>query len=133
MAAVFKTVYPYLADAMNLPMENVETALRYFLPLYLVAFFATAFFWRSFLVWKRTGINPYVLGQKDTAYDYAGFLFRLTFLACIGVVTLYALWPDGYQYLTPINWLQWPIMVYLGAVFIDGFAYLDPDCSGANG
>ena len=118
MKAVFKTAFPHLVGTMNLPVENLETALRYFLPLYLVAFFATAFCWRSFLVWKRTGVNPYVLGKKDTAHDYAGFLFRLTFLACMSVVTLYALWPEGYQYLAPIYWLQWPIMVYLGAVLL---------------
>jgi protein-S-isoprenylcysteine O-methyltransferase Ste14 len=94
------------------------TVLRYFLPLYLVAFFATAFVWRSFLVWKRTGINPYIPGNKDTAHDYAGFLFRLVFLACICVVTLYVLWTDGYQYLTPIYWLQLPVAVYLGTVLL---------------
>jgi protein-S-isoprenylcysteine O-methyltransferase Ste14 len=92
----------------------MATVLRYFLPLYLVIFFATAFLWRSFLVRKRTGINPYMLGNRDTAHGYAGFLFRLVFLACICIVTLYVLWTDGYQYLTPIYWLQLPIVVYLG-------------------
>ena len=96
----------------------MATVLRYFLPLYLVIFFATAFVWRSFLVWKRTGVNPYVLGNKDTAHDYAGFLFRLVFLACICVVTLYVLWTDGYQYLAPIYWLQLPIAVYLGTALL---------------
>jgi len=92
----------------------MATVLRYFLPLYLVIFFATAFLWRSFLVRKRTGVNPYMLGNRDTAHGYAGFLFRLVFLACICIVTLYVLWTDGYQYLTPIYWLQLPIVVYLG-------------------
>lgn len=55
-----------------------------------------------------------MLGNRDTAHGYAGFLFRLVFLACICIVTLYVLWTDGYQYLTPIYWLQLPIVVYLG-------------------
>ncbi len=30
MKAVFKTAWPYLADAMNLPVENVETAIPFY-------------------------------------------------------------------------------------------------------
>jgi protein-S-isoprenylcysteine O-methyltransferase Ste14 len=92
----------------------MATVLRYFLPLYLVTFIATAFVWRSLVVGKRTGINPYMLGNKDSAHGYAGFLFRLVFLACICIITLYVLWTDGYQYLTPIYWLQSQIVAYLG-------------------
>ena len=30
MTAVFKTAYPYLKDAMNLPVENLETAIPFY-------------------------------------------------------------------------------------------------------
>ena len=30
MKAVFKTAYPYLADAMNLPVENLEAAIPFY-------------------------------------------------------------------------------------------------------
>lgn len=30
MKAVFKTAYLYLADAMNLPVENVEAAIPFY-------------------------------------------------------------------------------------------------------
>lgn len=30
MRSVFKTAYPYLADAMNLPVENLEAALPFY-------------------------------------------------------------------------------------------------------
>ena len=30
MTAVFKTAYPYLEDAMNLPVENLETAIPFY-------------------------------------------------------------------------------------------------------
>jgi lactoylglutathione lyase len=30
MKAVFKTAWPYLADAMNLPVENVEAAIPFY-------------------------------------------------------------------------------------------------------
>ena len=31
--------------------------LKYFLLLYLVAYFGAAFFWRSLIAWEKTGIN----------------------------------------------------------------------------
>ena len=30
MKAVFKTAFPYLADAMSLPVENLETAIPFY-------------------------------------------------------------------------------------------------------
>lgn len=41
-------------------MKPVVTtnAAEILLPLYLVAYFGAAFFWRSFIGWKKTGINP---------------------------------------------------------------------------
>ena len=35
-------------------------SLRYFLPVYLLAYIIAAFFWRSYVVWKKTGVNPVV-------------------------------------------------------------------------
>ena len=96
----------------------MEKALRYFLLSYVVIYFATAFVLRSLLVQNRTGINPYIGGRKDTAHGYAAFLFRLIFIACLTVVSLYAFWPDGYSYLIPIPWLQSALVVDLGLVLL---------------
>ncbi len=92
----------------------MDSALRYFLPVYLVTYFATAFLWRSYRTWKATGRNPYALGKSDNAHDFIGRLFRLTAIAGLIVVGLYAFWPTGYQYLTPITWLRHSVLVYLG-------------------
>jgi hypothetical protein len=46
--------------------------LRYFLPLYLVAYVIAAFFFRSYVVWKKTGINPVVFKGSDSAHDFIG-------------------------------------------------------------
>lgn len=43
-------------------------ALRYSLPVYLLAYLAFAFFWRSFLVWKRTGVNPLLCSLSETQF-----------------------------------------------------------------
>ena len=81
-------------------------SVRYFLPLYLVAYFITAFFWRSYIVWKRSGINPVVFKSSDDAHDFIGRVFKLLFAVVVGVVVVYSFFPRAYQYLMPISWLD---------------------------
>lgn len=95
-----------------------ETALKVFLPLYFLAWFALAFAWRSYLTWKRTGRNPYRLGKSDNAHDFVGVLFRLTMAVSAGVVLLHSLSSKLYGYLAPIVWLQHPTLVMLGVVLL---------------
>lgn len=92
----------------------MEIILRYLLPAYLIAYLTFAFFWRSFLVWKRTGVNPYVLGKTDNAHDFVGLLFRLTLAAIVAVVMINAVSSQVYQYLTPIFWLERQALKHIG-------------------
>ena len=95
-----------------------ETALKIFLPLYFLVWFALAFAWRSYLTWKHTGRNPYRLGKSDNAHDFVGVLFRLTMAVSAGVVLLHSLSSELYGYLAPIAWLQHPTLVTLGVVLL---------------
>ena len=81
-------------------------SLRYFLPIYLLAYFAAAFFWRSFVVWKRTGVNPVVFRGSDGAHDFIGRLFKVVFAAIVAVVVIHSFVPGAYQYLIPIYALE---------------------------
>ena len=81
-------------------------SLRYFLPIFLVAYFTAAFFWRSYVVWKRTGINPVVFKGSDDAHDFIGKVFKLLFSLVVGVVVVYSFFPSAYKYLMPIPWLD---------------------------
>lgn len=92
--------------------------MRYFLPLYLAAYFFAAFFWRSFLVWKRTGINPVVFKGADNAHDYAGQVFKLLFATVVAVVAVYSLLERLYEYLTPITWLERPWLRWAGVFLL---------------
>jgi len=92
--------------------------LRYFLLVYIVIFFVAAFFWRSYLVWRQTGVNPYKLGSSDSAHDFIGRLFRWTNLAVLAVIVIYAFSDILYQSLTPISWLMQPSLVISGLVFL---------------
>ncbi|HEX8351889.1 MAG TPA: isoprenylcysteine carboxylmethyltransferase family protein [Pyrinomonadaceae bacterium] len=84
----------------------MESLLKYFLPAYLAAYFFAAFFWRSFVVWKRTGVNPLVFKGSDNAHDYIGWVFKLLFAAVVAAVAVYSISERLYQYLTPITWLE---------------------------
>jgi protein-S-isoprenylcysteine O-methyltransferase Ste14 len=96
----------------------VSTFLTIFLPAYLFAYLGTAFFWRSFIVWRKTGINPYRLGTSDTAHDFIGSMFRLMVGGTIFVVWIYAGFRGVYPYLTPITWLEIPTLQIIGLALL---------------
>jgi protein-S-isoprenylcysteine O-methyltransferase Ste14 len=96
----------------------MEDALRIILPVYLVIYFAIAFVWRSVVVYRTTGINPYVLGGSDNAYDYIGVVFRLTFLAVVGVIILFSVFSSVYTYAAPIVWLERDAARWFGLVLL---------------
>ncbi len=81
-------------------------SLRYFLPIYLLVYFIAAFFWRSYVVWKKTGINPVVFKGSDSAHDFIGRVFKALFAAIVAVVVIHAFEPSAYQYLMPIHLLE---------------------------
>src|SRR5215203_4966440 len=96
----------------------MENTLRIILPLYLLAFFGIAFLWRSFLVWKRTGINPYVVGKTDKPIDFIENIYRIPVLTLIAVTIVFAFFPGVYQYATPILWLENSIVKIAGFGFM---------------
>ena len=96
----------------------MERLLKFFLPAYLVAYFFAAFFWRSFVVWKRTGVNPLVFKGSDNAHDYIGRVFKLVFGAVVAVVAVYSTSERLYQYLTPISWLEHRILQWAGVIIL---------------
>ena len=80
--------------------------LRVVLPAYLLAFFAIAFAWRSYLVWKRTGINPYVVGRSDRPIDFVENLYPFPAILLLATTLLYAVLPGVYSLTAPITWLE---------------------------
>src|SRR4026208_1072704 len=92
--------------------------LKYFLPVYLIAYFCAAFFWRSFIVWKRTGVNPIVFKGSDDAHDFIGRIFKLLFGLIVGVVIVYSFWSSVYVYLMPIEWFEYAGLRLTGIVLL---------------
>jgi len=77
-----------------------------------------AFVWRSYVVWKRTGINPVVFKGTDSAHDFIGTISKFVFALLIFVVLVYSLLPAAYQYLLPVPWLQHPWIESTGIILL---------------
>ncbi len=82
------------------------TPLQLFLLVYLLFYFGTAFFWRSYQTWRATGVNPYRLKTGESLHHMTGLWLRILSLGISGVALIYALFPGLYFYLGPINWLN---------------------------
>lgn len=96
----------------------MTTTLKIFLPIYLILFFGLAMFWRSYIAWKRTGINPYKLGSGDSVHDYVGKLFRVTLIGTALIVLAFSLYEPLYLLLTPITWLSSTWLIGVGLALL---------------
>jgi protein-S-isoprenylcysteine O-methyltransferase Ste14 len=92
--------------------------LKLFLPIFLLVYFIAAFFWRSFVVWKRTGINPVVFKGSDNAHDFIGRVFKLLFALVVVIVLVHSVSEVAYQYLKPIRLLEREWIRMTGAVLL---------------
>lgn len=96
--------------------------LSILLLVYLLLFFGLAFFWRSYRVWRTTGINPYRLAnqeyQRDDVHGLVSRLFRLTLVGTALVVLAYAIFRPLYAFFAPFTWLERPIVLGVGWVLL---------------
>lgn len=96
----------------------MDQILKYLLPVYLLVYFFFAFFWRTYVIWRRTKKNPYVLGRTESAHDFIGRMFRLVIFGIAMVVILFSMWSERYQVLLPIVWLEKPVLKFVGVVLL---------------
>jgi protein-S-isoprenylcysteine O-methyltransferase Ste14 len=85
-----------------------------YLLIFLLIFFFFVFFLRSYLLWKRTGVNPFTFNKTDDAHSYNGKVFTFIFLMEFVVVVVYAFMDEWYQYLLPFWYLEHTYLVYIG-------------------
>lgn len=96
----------------------MDQFFRIFLPVFLVLFFLVAMAGRSYLLWKRTGINPYKLGKTESAHDLIGAFFRLVSLFVIASVLVYSVFPSVYPVLGPLSGFEIIPLRIAGAVLL---------------
>lgn len=92
--------------------------LNLFLLIYLITFYGTAFFWRSWQTWRTTGVNPYRLNHGDPLHRYLGVNYRFITASIAITVLVYSFLPNWYVHFTPIQWLQIEAAKYIGIAFL---------------
>ncbi len=92
--------------------------MRYFLPAYFCIYIVSAFVFRSYRTWKRTGINPVTYKGSDSAHDFIGRVFKLVFLVVVFVVFVYSVIPFAYIYTAPIHWLEYGWLRWAGIALL---------------
>ncbi len=92
----------------------MDAALKILLPAYLLVFFCAALLWRTYIVWRKTGKNAYVLRKAEGAHGVIAFGFRLVAASAAAAVLIYSWAGSRYRYLAPIGWLEQPVLVAVG-------------------
>ena len=92
--------------------------LRIFLPTYYAIFFFAVFLLRTVIVWKRTGVNAYVLLKQGGTYGVIGVYFKLLLLASFFAVATYSFFPSIYDFLAPFHWLENQFNAFVGIVLL---------------
>jgi protein-S-isoprenylcysteine O-methyltransferase Ste14 len=91
----------------------MSAILHYFLPIYLLLF-GLVFFWHSLAVWKKTGVNPYVLHKAKGAQALVAVLFRPLSGLLIITVGSFLYYPKLYLLFCPITVLENSAITMIG-------------------
>ena len=77
--------------------------------LYFTLFFAAAMFWPTWRLWRREGVNAFVLPRDDSVEGYVGRWFRFVL---IGIPVLLAALSAGLpvEAAGPLTWLDRPAL-----------------------
>ncbi len=85
---------------------------------FLVVYFLVVFIIPSMRVKRKTGINPYVFQNTDSAHDFLGKV-SAPITSLIFIVALVNLvYPEGLKYLAPFTWLVIPFIKITGYTII---------------
>jgi len=85
-----------------------------YLLFYFIIYSFLVFFLRSFILWKKTNINPLTFNKTDDAHGYNGKVFTFISLLEFVVILFYALAPEKSNYLLPFWYLELPILTQIG-------------------
>ena len=77
-----------------------------FLPVTTLAYFLLVFVLRSVIMWKKTGINPFVFKNTDRAHDYVGRIYKVLILIMWMSIICFSFFPNVYSFLMPLPFLE---------------------------
>lgn len=82
--------------------------------IYFLIYFFLVFVLRSFLLLKKTGVNPLTFNKGDDAHGYNGKVFGFISFIELIVVSIYALMPSLHKYLLPFWYLENESLQFVG-------------------
>ncbi len=91
---------------------------KIYLLSFLVVYFLIVFVVPSVRVKRKTGINPYVFKNTDTAHDFLGKVSApiTSLIFIVSVVNLF--YTTGLHYFAPLTWLGIPLLKITGFAII---------------
>ncbi|MFC4637786.1 methyltransferase family protein [Deinococcus hohokamensis] len=75
---------------------------------YFTLYVLIAFVWRSLLVWRQAGVNPYVLPTDDSAHGYVGRAMRVLMLGLLTLLLALTVVPSLTPHLGSLDMLAQP-------------------------
>ncbi len=85
--------------------------------VFFIIFFLVVFVLRSYLLWKKTNINPLTFNKGDDAHGYNGKVFAFISILELVIVSIYAFAPNWYKFLLPFWYFEMDILKWMGWVF----------------
>ena len=85
-----------------------------YLFIFFIAYFLLVFVLRSFLLWKKSKVNPLTFNKGDDAHGYNGKVFGIISIIELIVVSIYAFVPNWHKFLLPFWYLENDTLVYIG-------------------
>lgn len=89
-----------------------------YLLLIFVLYILLVFVWPSYLVYKRTGVNPFVFGKSNSVNDYAGGCMKWILLAIFLRLLFGVIWPETSTFFGTLTLLQHALLQYVGWVIL---------------
>jgi len=89
-----------------------------YLFIYFILYFLLVFVLRSFLLWKKTNVNPLTFNKGDDAHGYNGKVFGIISIIELIIVSIYAFIPSWHKFLLPFWYLENEYLVYVGWVLL---------------
>ncbi|WP_044239810.1 methyltransferase family protein [Flexithrix dorotheae] len=89
-----------------------------FLPIATFLYLLLVFVLRSVILWKQTGVNPFVFGNTEKAHDYIGRVYKVMVLLTWVSIGIYSFYPNWYQYLMPVDYLDFEWLRISGLILL---------------
>ncbi|MBN7816861.1 methyltransferase family protein [Algoriphagus pacificus] len=87
-------------------------------PIITVAYLLIVFVLRSIIVWRQSGVNPFVFSSTEKAHDYLGFIYKMAVLFMAVTIVCYSYLPAVYYFLNPITILSWNSIQMVGVALL---------------